>query len=141
MTAMSQPRRCPVLALVGRLGAAGLLLASAGCQLLSQTPDPDRRSAIRERVAYGLSAAEASSRLSGLGFGCSRRSGEYLDEAGKAREADHLLFCVERPGAVSFACQNRDQVTVVLRDDQVSGIEVRRGPSCDQTSPEALKIK
>ncbi len=138
---MSQPRPCTVLALVGRLGVAGLLLASAGCQLLSQTPDPDRRRAIRERVAYGLSAAEASSRLSGLGFGCSRRSGEFLDEAGKAREADHFLFCVERPGAVSFACQNRDQVTVVLRDDQVSGIEVRRGPSCDQTSPEALKIK
>lgn len=138
---MPLPRRRLVVALVGHLGAASLVLASTGCQLLSQTPDPDRRSAIRERVDYGLTAAEASSRLSGLGFGCSRRSGEYLDEAGKAREADQFLFCVERPGAVSFACQNRDQVTVMLRNDQVSGIEVRRGPSCDQTSPEALKIK
>jgi len=119
--------------------AAAVLVA--GCSALSQTPDPARRSAIRERVEYGLNAVQADSRLSGLGFGCSRRSGEYLDEAGKSREADQFLYCVERPDVVSFACQNRDQVTVVLRDDKVSGIEVRRGPSCDQTSPEALKIK
>ncbi len=120
---------------------ASLVLLLAGCSLLSQTPNPDRRSAIRERVEYGLTSTEADSRLSGLGFACSRRSGEFLDEAGKSREADHFLSCTERPGVVSFACQNRDQVTVVLRDDKVSGIEVRRGPSCDQASPEALKIK
>ena len=120
---------------------ASLALLLAGCSLLSQTPNPERRSAIRERVAYGLTSTEADSRLSGLGFACSRRSGEFLDESGKSREADHLLSCTERPGVVSFACQNRDQVTVVLRDDKVSGIEVRRGPSCDQASPEALKIK
>lgn len=125
----------------GTVLAVGALVLLAGCSFLSQTPDPDRRSAIRQRVAYGLPSAEADSRLSGLGFACSRRSGEFLDEAGKPREADQFLYCVERPGVVSFACQNRDQVTVVLRDDKVSGIEVRRGPSCDQTSPEALKIK
>lgn len=120
--------------------ASALMLLSA-CSFLSQTPDPDRRSAIRARVEYGLTSVEADSRLSGLGFACSRRSGEYLDEAGKSREADAFLDCTERPGVVSFACQNRDQVTVVLREDKVSGIEVRRGPSCDQASPEALKIK
>lgn len=127
----------PALVMLG----AGLLLSLAGCSLLSQTPDPDRRSEIRARVAYGLTLAEAESRLSGLGFGCTRRQGEYLDESGASRSARDFLHCVERPGVVSFACQNRDQVTVVLRDDKVSGIEVRRGPSCDQASPEALKIK
>lgn len=124
-----------------RITAVLTLLSLAGCSLLSQTPDPDRRNAIRQRIEYGLTSVEADSRLSGLGFACSRRGGEYLDEAGKAREADHFLACTERPGVVSFACQNRDQVTVVLRDDKVSGIEVRRGPSCDQASPEALKLK
>jgi len=139
MTEMTARRSVSMVLGAGSVSAA--LLALAGCSLLSQTPDPDRRSAIRQRVEYGLRSVEADSRLSGLGFGCSRRSGEYLDESGKAREADHFLLCIERPGVVSFACQNRDQVTVVLRDDKVAGIEVRRGPSCDQTSPEALKIK
>lgn len=133
---MRQPRR-PVLAAV----AAAAMLLVTGCSLFAQTPDAARRSEIRTRLDYGLSASEAESRLSGLGFGCSRRSGEYTDESGASRSAADLLHCVERPGVVSFACQNRDQVTVVLREGKVSGIEVRRGPSCDQASPEALKIK
>ncbi len=131
----------PAVSTVRAALAAGVLSLLAACSLLSQTPDPDRRTAIRKRVDYGLTSTEADSRLSGLGFACSRRSGEYLDESGKSREADQFLYCTERPGVVSFACQNRDQVTLVLRDDKVSGIEVRRGPSCEQTSPEALKIK
>lgn len=127
-----------------RLDAVAAVIALTllgGCSLFSQTPDPDRRAEIRARVNYGASAAEAESRLSGLGFGCRRRKGEFVDERGTARDAADFLHCVEHPGVFSFACQNRDQVTVVLRDGKVSGIEVRRGPSCDQTSPEALKIK
>lgn len=116
-------------------------VALGGCSLFSQTPDPGRRNEIRARVPYGASVVEAESRLSGLGFGCTRRKGEFVDERGATRSAPDFLYCQERPGVVSFACQNRDQVTVVLRENTVSGIEVRRGPSCDQTSPEALKIK
>ncbi|GAC1634474.1 MAG: hypothetical protein NVS9B10_30570 [Nevskia sp.] len=109
-----------------------LSLALAGCSLFSQTPDPKTRSAVREAVPYGATSDTAASRLSGLGYACSKRQGNYTDESGHTRSAEHFLFCEQRPGVISFACQNRDLVTVVLRDDAVSGIEVVRGPSCER---------
>lgn len=106
--------------------------AVAGCSLFSQTPDAGRRSEIRSTVPYGMTIDTAESKLSGLGFACSRRGGNYLDESGTTRSAERFLACEERPGVVSFACENRDQVTVVEREGVVSGIEVTRGPSCTQ---------
>lgn len=103
-----------------------------GCSLFSQTPDAGRRSEIRAAVPYGVAIPTAESKLSGLGFACSRRGGNYLDESGTTRSAEHFLACEERPGVVSFACLNRDQVTLIEREGVVSGIEVTRGPSCTQ---------
>lgn len=110
--------------------AASALVLLAGCSLFSQTPDPQLRRNVRDAVPYGATAEQAATKLSGLGFACSRRQGNYSDESGHTRSAEHFLFCEERPHAVSFTCENRDQVTVILRDDKVSGIEVLRGPSC-----------
>lgn len=118
---------------LGRLGLGSLgLVALAGCSLFSQTPDPATRNSIRTTITYGMSADVAASKMSGLGFACSRHTGNYLDETGHTRQAEHFLFCEQRPGVVSFTCLNRDQATLVLRDDTVAGIEVVRGPSCER---------
>lgn len=102
----------------------------AGCTLFSQTPSPDVQHQVRAAISYGMSAETADSKLSGLGFACSKRQGNYLDESGHTRSAEHFLFCERRPGKISFACENRDQVTAVLRNGVVAAIEVTRGPSC-----------
>ena len=117
------------------------LLLLSGCSLFSRTPEPARRQAIRDAIPYGMSLAKAESKLSGLGFECRRRSGRYRDESGVEREALRFLYCEERPNAISFTCENRDQVTLIERDGGVAGIEVTRGPSCQQVSPPALQIQ
>ena len=109
-----------------------LALALTGCSFFSQTPDPKTRIAVRDAVLYGATTEAAAEKLSGLGYACSRRQGNYLDESGHTRTADHFLFCEQRPGVISFTCENRDLVTVVLRDNLVTGIEVLRGPSCER---------
>lgn len=121
------------------LPAAALLLS--GCSLFGLTPAPARQQAVRDAVPYGMPMLQAEAKLSGLGFSCRRRTGDYLDEAGVSRRAERFLFCEERPNAISFACENRDQVTLVERDGGVAGIEVTRGPSCQQVSPPVLQIK
>ena len=110
--------------------AAALLLPA--CSLFSQTPDPAVRGKVRAALPYGLATDAAAEKLSGLGFACSRRIGQYSDESGQTHSAEHFLDCEERPGPVSFTCLNRDHVTVVLRGEQVAGIEVTRGPSCER---------
>lgn len=114
----------------GAATAAMLATTLSACSLFSQTPDPSVQQRVRANLPYGTSAADAESKLSGLGFACSRRQGNYLDESGHTRNAEHFLFCEERPGAVSFTCLNRNQVTAVLKNGVVSAIEVTRGPSC-----------
>lgn len=106
------------------------LAVLAGCTLFSQTPSPDVQHQVRAAISYGMSAETADSKLSGLGFACSKRQGNYLDEGGHTRSAEHFLFCERRPGKISFSCENRDQVTAVLRNGVVAAIEVTRGPSC-----------
>ena len=108
----------------------GLTVLLSACSLFSQTPDPEKRSQIRSAISYGIPIAEAESKLSGLGFACSNRQGNFIDESGHRRSAEHFLFCEQRPARISFTCENRDQVTVIARNDAVSGIEVLRGPSC-----------
>jgi hypothetical protein len=107
-----------------------LAVSLAGCSLFSQTPDPKRRSQIRDALPYGLPMEEAAARLSTLDFACQYRQGEYFDEANQTRSAPRLLSCEQRPARVSFFCLNRDRVTVLPKDDKVNGIEVTRGPSC-----------
>ncbi len=111
-------------------GVPALSMLLGACSLFSQTPDPDKRSSIRAALPYGASMASAESKLSGFGFACSNRHGNYLDESGVTRNTENFLYCEERPRAIGFACENRDQVTVVARNDVISGVEVTRGPSC-----------
>jgi len=118
---------------IWRLASTGLLALGLGaCSFFSQTPDPKTRLKIREAAPYGATYDQVSAKLSGLGFACTKRQGNYLDEEGHTRTAEHFLDCVQRPNAVSFTCENRDQVTVILRDDLVTGVEVLRGPSCER---------
>ncbi|MCK9194622.1 MAG: hypothetical protein M0P19_12195 [Nevskia sp.] len=114
--------------------ATAVVLATtlSACSLFSQTPDPGLQQRVRANLPYGTSTADAESKLSGLGFACSKRQGNYLDESGHTRNAEHFLFCEERPGAISFTCLNRNQVTAVLKNGVVSAIEVTRGPSCSK---------
>lgn len=119
----------------------GLALWLPACSLFGTTPSPAKRQAVRDALPYGMDIAQAQSKLSGLGFACSRRTGNYTDESGAERSSERFLFCEQRPNAISFACENRDQVTVIDRDSTVSGIEVTRGPSCQPASPAGLKIK
>ncbi len=109
------------------------LLTLAGCSLFSQTPTAETQAAVRNTVGYGMTAETAESKLSGLGYACSRRGGNYSDESGHTHQAEHFLLCEQRPSAISFSCENRDQVTVILREGLVTGIEVTRGPSCTRT--------
>lgn len=102
----------------------------AGCSLFSQTPDPQRRSQIRDALPYGLPMEEAAARLSTLDFACSYHTGDYFDEGGATRSAPRFLSCEQRPARVSFFCLNRDRVTVLPKDDKVNAVEVTRGPSC-----------
>ena len=129
-------RRLPAAVL---LPSVALLLPA--CSMFGLTPAPATRQAIRDALPYGMSIATAESKLSGLGFGCRRRTGHYTDESGAQHSAERFLFCEERPDAISFACQNRDQVTVIDREGAVSGIEVTRGPSCQPVSPPVSPFK
>lgn len=113
----------------------GLALLLPACSLFSTTPSPAKRQAVRDALPYGMDIAQAQSKLSGLGFACSRRTGNYTDEGGAEHSSERFLFCEQRPNTISFACENRDQVTVIDRDGTVSGIEVTRGPSCQPASP------
>lgn len=115
-----------------RLPLIAAVLLLPACSLFSQTPDAATRSKVRAAVPYGVSADTAAEKLSGLGFSCARRTGNYSDESGQTHSAEHFLYCQERPGPISFTCLNRDLVTVVLRSEQVAGIEVTRGPSCER---------
>lgn len=127
-----------------RIAVATLLIVTTllpACSLFSTTPEPARRLEIRNALPYGMSIAKAEAKLSGLGFTCRRRTGNYTDESGAEHSADRFLFCEERPNKISFACENRDQVTVIDREGAVSGIEVSRGPSCQQASPQAIQLK
>lgn len=129
-------RRLPAAVLLPSL----VVLLSA-CSMFGLTPAPAKRQAVRDALPYGMAIAAAEAKLSGLGFACRRRSGTYTDESGADHSAERFLFCEERPNAVSFACENRDQVTVIEREGLVSGIEVTRGPSCQQVSPPVSPFK
>ncbi|MDB5985506.1 MAG: hypothetical protein JWR16_559 [Nevskia sp.] len=122
-TNLRQPRSRVIIA----LACAGLL---AGCSFFSQTVTPQRRDRIHAALPIGLSADEAEAKLNGLGFSCIRRSGDYPDENGNDVAAHGFLQCTQRPGTISFNCENRDQVYVALAGNVVDHVSVVRGPDC-----------
>lgn len=106
-------------------------LGLAGCSYFSVTPDADVVERVHREVPLGISLDAAEAKLGGLGFGCTNQHGAYTDERGRNHENARFLRCTRRPGRISFACENRDQVVVVPDDSgRVTAIEVGRGPDC-----------
>lgn len=103
----------------------------AGCSLFSLTPNADVVADVHRQVPIGISVDSAEANLADLGFSCSRQRGAYTDESGNDHEDAHFMRCARRPGRVSVACANRDQVVVVPGDtDKVVAVEVSHGPDC-----------
>lgn len=110
---------------------AGLLVALGGCSAFSTQPEPEVVSTVHQAVPNGLAINEARARLADLGFSCEARRGDYRDESGGNHEDQHFIECTRRPGVVSMACANRDQVIVKpTADAKVGAVEVIRGPHC-----------
>lgn len=106
------------------------VLLLAGCSYFSQTVEPDVRAKVLDGVQVGMPMETAESHILSLGFQCSQGHGSFIDEHGDERVADHFLSCVRRPGRISFACENRDEVYVIPNRGVVDEIHVTRGPSC-----------
>lgn len=116
-----------------RLPAAVLLSALLGaCAYFSTTPDVDLVSRVHREVPIGMDIDEAAAALAGLDFSCgSVRHGAYTDENGRNHEDSRFMQCTKRPGTVSFACENRDQVVLVPgTTGKLTAVEVTRGPDC-----------
>jgi hypothetical protein len=115
---------------------AGLVAGSAvamtlGCSYFSLTPDADVVSRVHREVPIGTSIDTAEANLANLGFACVKQRGAYTDERGNDHEDARFLQCTRRPGTVSFACENRDQVVVVPGSTgKVEAVEVTHGPDC-----------
>ncbi|MDI3258194.1 MAG: hypothetical protein QJR02_00495 [Sinobacteraceae bacterium] len=133
--------KTPLLAIAA--GCAALLVgACSGLgwigQGFGQSVDPRERERIHAAVPVGISSDEAEAKLSGLGYGCTARQGNFVDESGNQRSAARFLACVAKPGRWSFACENRDEVVVVVKDGIVDEVDAVRGPNCDQPDTRAM---
>lgn len=105
----------------------------AGCSLFSLTPDADVVAQVHRQVPLGISLDSAEANLAALGFNCARQRGAYTDEHGNDHEDAHFMRCARRPGTISVACANRDQVVVVPGDTgKVTAVEVSHGPDCSR---------
>lgn len=114
-----------------RLTVAATLAALSACNSFSTTPSPAVVEDIHREIPLGLTIDEAETRLGALGFACSERRGAYTDEAGRSHEDARFRLCTRRPGAISFACANRDQVVLLPgATGKLDAVEVQRGPDC-----------
>lgn len=114
-----------------RLTALACVCTLTACSLFSTSPSASLVTQIHREVPTGLGIDEAELRMSALGFGCSERHGAYTDEGGHNHENVTFRQCTRRPGTVSFACANRDQVIIVPGPTgKVTDVEVLRGPDC-----------
>ncbi len=121
--------RVKVAALFAALAGTSLL---AGCSFFSETVSPQQRDRIHAALPVGMAADDAEGKLNELGFGCIQRSGDFPDENGNDVAARGFLQCTKRPRTISFNCENRDQVYVVLAGGVVDRVSVVRGPNCSQ---------
>lgn len=116
--------------LVSAVAISATLLLGA-CSAFSTTPEPQLVSKVHHQIPLGLDLPEARSRLSDLGFSCEDRRGDYTAEDGSTRSDQQFVQCTRRPGTVSIACANRDQVVLKpTADSKVGAVEVTRGPHC-----------
>ena len=122
----------PTLRCLAPLSLAALA-ALAACSQFSTTPSAPVVDEIHREIPLGLSVDEAETRLGTLGFSCSERRGAYTDEGGRNHEDARFRLCTRRPGAISFACANRDQVVLVPgATGKLDAVEVIRGPDCSK---------
>lgn len=108
------------------------LTVFSGCSLFSLTPDAEVVAKVHQQVPLGSSLDSAEANLADLGFSCVRQQrGAYTDEQGTDHEDARFMRCTRRPGTISVACANRDQVVVVPGDTgKVAAVEVSHGPDC-----------
>jgi len=130
--------------MAGSITIVGVALCSAltACSFFSQTVSLEQRDRIHAALPVGMAADDAEGKLNELGFQCTRRRGDYPDEDGNDVRSRKFLSCMQRPGTVSFNCENRDQVYVALAGavqgsvqnqeplEVVDHVSVVRGPNC-----------
>ena len=86
---------------------------------------------IHSRVHTGMQVSNALAELESMNYLCKRRKGSYFDPAGREQQvAGTFLVCTHRPRVISFQCNYRTQVIVVLRGDLVTKVQVAEAPSC-----------
>ncbi|HEY9547367.1 MAG TPA: hypothetical protein VIR56_15255 [Solimonas sp.] len=115
------------------VAVATTLALFSGCSLFSLTPDADVVARVHQQVPIGSSLDSAEANLADIGFSCARQRGAYTDERGNDHEDARFMRCTRRPGTISVACANRDQVVVVPGDTgKVVAVEVSHGPDCSR---------
>jgi hypothetical protein len=119
------------------LRTAGVAAAclTAGCSWLhdtfSSSVDSKTAERVHSAVPIGTTMDAAEARLSGQGFDCGMRTGNFTDERGRDRSAERFLLCARRAGKLSFACENRDEVVVLPAGGVADEVDVVRGANCD----------
>jgi hypothetical protein len=106
------------------------VLGAGGCSIFGQSVDPELRDKLRDAAKPGMPMDEAEAAISSQGFRCQPKHGEFYDEYGTKHDVPKYLWCVERPGFVSFTCQNRDQVFIIPQDGFVDQTYVLRSTTC-----------
>jgi hypothetical protein len=105
--------------------------ALTGCSIFSQSVDPELRDHLRAAARPGTPIDEAEAAISSQGFRCSMAHGQFYDEYDKSHDVPQYLWCVERPGTFSFACQNRTQVFIIPHEGFVDQTYVVRSTTCN----------
>lgn len=118
-------------ALANTLGLILLPLALAGCALLSPTVDDSTRDSISSQVHAGMTMTDARTELESMDYVCHTRTGAYVDEYGNEHSVNApFAVCDEQPGAVSFVCNDRTQVTLIPDGGRVRSVQIDKAPSC-----------
>ena len=115
-----------------RVGLVALLpLLLGACSLLSPSVNPDTRDTINNSVHAGMTMSDARAELESTGYVCHTRSGAYVDENGNEHTVNApFAVCDAQPGAVSFVCNERTQVTLIPDGGRVRSVQITKAPSC-----------
>src|SRR3546814_15413089 len=97
---------------------------------------------VHQQVPIGSSLDSAEANLADIGFSCARQRGAYTDERGNDHEDARFMRCTRRPGTISVACANRDQVVVVPGDTgKVVAVEGSHGAECRPCTSIARRLR
>lgn len=115
-----------------KMAVAGLVaLLLQGCALLSPSVSDSTRDKINNHVHAGMTMSDARVEMESIDYLCRTRSGSYFDENGEEHVVNSpFVICDERPGAISFVCNDRTQVTLVPDGDRVRRVQIVKAPSC-----------